>query len=382
MTLPHGEEITEHFGTHWLHLAGQLPPHQQRVLNGPRTEQQRLIELQLVLDSAILMGCDRFLQCGERGITVVKEDGSRFWFVAFADVDAALPGLPADAHETLDMARQVYDPASEAVVALLMPERRVRLLYVSRDGIRGQIYQRAAVSIPSPAQSPAERAADRPAPERVSRGRARPGGREGPPPTKIGGPGLIGEATVTANGYLIRVAHPERGLIGKVTLTQIDPEHMRVDAAVTGHEDDPTTSERQALLMSVVTALEQGFAAVRHDRAAARSVIASVLIRGVVAPDVPRRIGSQALPCERCGQPAFFLVFAEEDALTLDDYGRMMFELARGYGVPAWVVRAGPEGFVRAEARQFYPTRGDVVLMTSEELDDLIEATFAAHGCS
>lgn len=379
MTLPRGEEITEHFGAHWLQLASRLPAHQQRVLNGPRTEQQRLIELQLVLDTAILVGSGRFLQCGERGVTVVKEDGSRFWFVAFADMGAALPGLPADAHEMLDMARQVYDPVTEAVVALLLPEQRVRLLYLAHDGIRGQIYQRGGRSAPPSARGPGKRATERPSAERGSRARATSARRSEPPPTKVGAPKLIGDATVTPTGYLIRVAHPERGLLGQITLTQINPEHMLVETSVSGHADDPTTAERRELLLPAMTALQQSFAAVRGDRAAARSIINSVLTRGAVPADIPRRVAWQALPCTRCGRPAFFLAFAEDNDLMLDDYGRILFELMRDHGVPAWVVRGSPAGFGPTEARQLYPARGPVLRVTMDSLDAIVGAACEGH---
>ena len=385
MSLPRGEEITDHIRAHWLQLASALPSHQQRVLNGPRTDQQRLMELQMVLDSAILASRDRFLQRGDRGVIVGSEDGSHFWFLAFANVEAALPGLPADARETLDMARQVYNPSDEAVVALLLPERRVRLLYLARDGMRGQVYQRASNPMaPTPAR-PAEREAPSQAPaERISRGRPRPG-RGAPPPTgapaAAPAPGLIGHATTTEKGYLIRVRHPERGLLGQVSLTQIDPEHMLVEAVVAGHEDDPTTADRRALLDPVVEALKRGFASVKTDRATAQAHIAAVLTGGVIPPDIPRQIPAQAIPCPHCEQPAFFLIFGEDSELTLDDYGRMMFEPIRGYGVPAWVVRAGPEGFGLTEARQLHPNRGPVVMITSVDLDAMIQAEFAAHQC-
>lgn len=307
MSLPRGQEITELVGEHVRRLQARLPVPQRRLLDGPLTDEQRLLQLQLVLDGARLAARDIFLSRGARGLVVAAEEGVHFWLVPFVEVNLALPGLPADAHEVLGMMHQAYNPRDEAVVALLLSERRVRLLYMARDGLRGEIYQRAAPP-PRPQATP-------------------------------GRSGLIGDATVTPTGYLIRVAHPERGLLGQIILTQLDPEHMLVETSVSGHVDDPTTVERRELLLPAMTALQQSFAAVRGDRAAARSIIGSVLTRGAVPADVPRRVAWQALPCNRCGRPALFLAFAEDADLTLDDYGRILFELMRDHGVPAWVVR-------------------------------------------
>ncbi|NTU78338.1 MAG: hypothetical protein HGA45_02865 [Chloroflexales bacterium] len=45
MTLPQGMEITDLIQAHWNLLALQLPPAQQALLRGPRTEAQGLSDL-------------------------------------------------------------------------------------------------------------------------------------------------------------------------------------------------------------------------------------------------------------------------------------------------------------------------------------------------
>lgn len=345
MSISHGIEITSLIQAHWNLRALRLTPAQQAALRGPRNDDQRLIELDLTLQSAAAVGQHLFHVGYDRGVIVIDEDGAHGWLVAFAQVPAALPGLPDAALETLDMARQIYSPADEAVVAMLMPERRVRLLYLARDGMRGQVYTRA-----------------------------RPRATAQSAPT-----GLIGQATVSADGYVIQVRDPELGLVGRAALHTVDAEHMRLEGAVAGHPDDPMTMRRQALLEPVLAALERGLATVGRDREAARALVDGLLTPGRVRADVPLQVATRLAPCTFCAAPVAFLIFAEASDLTLGDYARMMYEVTRRHGLPAWVLRSGPVALGPAEGREVFPTWGAITQVTPDALARSIDALSAAH---
>ena len=75
-------------------FALQLPPAQQAILRGPRTEARRLLELQIVLDSASAAAQGLAGRGQGQGVVVVSQDGSRFWYVPFADMPRLCRACP------------------------------------------------------------------------------------------------------------------------------------------------------------------------------------------------------------------------------------------------------------------------------------------------
>ncbi len=194
MTVSHGMEITSLIQAHWNLRALRLTPAQQAALRGPRNDAQRLIALDVTLQSAAAVGQHLFRVGYDRGVIVIDEEGAHGWLVAFAQVPAALPGMPDEALALLDIARQVYLPADEAVVTLLMPERRVRLLYLARDGMRGQVY--------TCGQAQGDRTIGTHGPDRAGDGQRRrlrdPGARPGAGAGRAGGAAYGGRGTHAA----------------------------------------------------------------------------------------------------------------------------------------------------------------------------------------
>ncbi len=121
----------------------QLPFQQRTTLFGPRTDAQRLLELELVF--APVQNATKELRGrgGWPGIVLMSLDGQRFWYLPFSLLPSVVVGLPADALEVLALVEQICAQTDEAAVALLLPNNKIKLLYLSDDGMRGQTYTRA-----------------------------------------------------------------------------------------------------------------------------------------------------------------------------------------------------------------------------------------------
>ncbi len=121
----------------------QLPSQQRTTLFGPRTDAQRLLELELVF-AAVQYATKELRGRGSwPGIVLISLDGQRFWYLPFSLFPSAVTGLPADALEVLTLVEQICAQTDEAAVALLLPDNKIKLLYLSDEGMRGQTYTRA-----------------------------------------------------------------------------------------------------------------------------------------------------------------------------------------------------------------------------------------------
>ena len=58
----------------------------------------------------------------------------------FSLLPSVVVGLPADALEVLALVEQICAQTDEAAVALLLPNNKIKLLYLSDEGMRGQTY--------------------------------------------------------------------------------------------------------------------------------------------------------------------------------------------------------------------------------------------------
>ncbi len=121
----------------------QLPSQQRPTLFGPRTDAQRLSELELVF--AAVQHATKALRARSawHDIGLISLDGQRFWYLPLSLFPAIVTGLPADALETLTLVEQICAQTDEAAVALLLPNNMIKLLYLSDEGMRGQTYVRA-----------------------------------------------------------------------------------------------------------------------------------------------------------------------------------------------------------------------------------------------
>ena len=135
-------EITEVIRAEMQLRIHQLPLQRRTTFFGPRTDTQRVIELELVF-AAVQHATQEFRGRGQwHGIVLISLDGQRFWYLPFSLLPTIVTGLPADALETLALVEQICAQTDESAVALLLPNHRIKLLYLSNDGMRSQTYTR------------------------------------------------------------------------------------------------------------------------------------------------------------------------------------------------------------------------------------------------
>ncbi len=121
----------------------QLPPERRTTFFGPRTDAQRLIELELVFASVQHATKELRARGYWHGIVLISLDGQQFWYLPFSLFPSIVTGLPAAALETLALVEQICAQTDEAAVALLLPNNKIKLLYLSDEGMRGQTYARS-----------------------------------------------------------------------------------------------------------------------------------------------------------------------------------------------------------------------------------------------
>ena len=136
-------EITEVIRAEMNVRIHQLSPQRRTTFFGPRTEAQRLIELELVFASAKNATKELRARGSWHGIILISQDGQRFWYLPFNVFPTIVQGLPADALEVLSLVEQICAQTDEAAVALLLPNKMIKLLYMSDDGMRGQTHARS-----------------------------------------------------------------------------------------------------------------------------------------------------------------------------------------------------------------------------------------------
>ncbi|HSH81021.1 MAG TPA: hypothetical protein VLA19_21010 [Herpetosiphonaceae bacterium] len=120
----------------------QLPSPQRTTMFGPRTDAQSLIELELVFAAVQHTTKELHARGSWHGIVLISLDGQRFWYLPFSLFPSMVPGLPADALEVLALVEQICAQTDEAAVALLLPDNKIKLLYLDDEGMRGQTYTR------------------------------------------------------------------------------------------------------------------------------------------------------------------------------------------------------------------------------------------------
>jgi hypothetical protein len=106
----------------------QLSPQRGTTFFGPRTEAQRLIELELAFASVKSATKELRARGYWHGIILISLDGQQFWYLPFSLFLSVVSGLPADALETLSLVEQICAQTDEAAVALLLPNNKVELL--------------------------------------------------------------------------------------------------------------------------------------------------------------------------------------------------------------------------------------------------------------
>ena len=121
----------------------QLPPERRTTLFGLRTDAQRLIELEVVFASIQHATKELRARGSWHGIVLINLDGQRFWYLPFNLFPSIVSGMPTDAMETLSLVEQICAQTDEAAVALLLPNNKIKLMYLSDAGMRGQTYARS-----------------------------------------------------------------------------------------------------------------------------------------------------------------------------------------------------------------------------------------------
>ena len=179
--------------------------------------------------------------------------------------------------------------------------------------------------------------------------------------------------------YVFR--HVELGDLGRIVVQGLPNGHCHLSSEVAGDPDDPMTAVRKEMFAPLS----------EQVTSAMEAMLGKGSLDESTSPSSPRNptevVESKLIPCERCGNNAALLIFAD-DATTpgdLEDYARKMYHKYKELDVPTWII--GPPAGELAESRtptqvmKVWPSREDIVTITADEFNAELDALLGKH-CS
>ncbi len=112
----------------------QLPPERRTTFFGPRTDAQRLIELELVFASVQHATKELRARGYWHGIVLISLDGQQFWYLPFSLFPSIVTGLPAAALETLALCRANLRPNGRGSRRAAAPQQQNQAPVSERRG--------------------------------------------------------------------------------------------------------------------------------------------------------------------------------------------------------------------------------------------------------
>ena len=99
-----------------------------------------MIELELVVAAIQHATKELHARSSPHGIILIRLDSQRFWYRPFSLLPSIATGLPAEALEVLALVEHIRVQTDEASVALLLPDNKLKPLYLGAEGRSGQTY--------------------------------------------------------------------------------------------------------------------------------------------------------------------------------------------------------------------------------------------------
>jgi hypothetical protein len=167
--------------------------------------------------------------------------------------------------------------------------------------------------------------------------------------------------------------HPELGNFGRMFISPNGNE-SQFNFEVTGEEDDPLTEKKKTLLVPMSnTILKQ-----------MQDVLGKG--KGTVKPSTlspqAQTIKAEHITCNKCDTLVALIVYAEEATTEaeLTDHATIFFKKAKELNVPTWVIGKEEMSDIILDdeyvpvflALKMWPVRGEVRLMPSTEMDDIL----------
>ena len=179
--------------------------------------------------------------------------------------------------------------------------------------------------------------------------------------------------------YIFR--HVELGDLGRIVLQGLPNGHCQIFSEVADDPDDPMTTIRKEMFTPLSVQVTNAMEALLGEGS----------LGGAIPPSSPGSntevVESKLIPCERCGDNAALLIFAN-DATTpgdFEDYARKMYHKYKELDVPTWII--GPPVGELAESRtptqvmKVWPSRDCIVTTTADEFNAELDALLDKH-CS
>lgn len=191
-------------------------------------------------------------------------------------------------------------------------------------------------------------------------------------------PGVSFQKQQLADCWAYVFRHQTLGELGRIVLKGLPNGHCHVSSEAAGDPDDPMTQQRK----DIFAPLSEQITGVLEN------TLGPGDLGGHTAPVSPKPLQEivqcEYTPCERCGETAALLIFANDatDPGRFEDYARKMYHEYKRLDVPTWIIGPplGVAGFqTPSNILQVWPTREPIRRSTPKEFNADLDALLERH---
>jgi hypothetical protein len=171
------------------------------------------------------------------------------------------------------------------------------------------------------------------------------------------------------SGWAYVFRHTQLGNLGRIVLSGRPDGRTHVTCEVAGDPRDPMTEKRAAIFKPL------GLQIARQLDIATGGTGADQWVDPPPHPaELPQRVATELIQCERCGANVALLIFAEHatDLGGLEDEARLMYPKVVELNVPTWVIgppiESPPSPESPADILKIWPAREPVYQLRPDQL--------------
>ena len=184
-----------------------------------------------------------------------------------------------------------------------------------------------------------------------------------------------------AGGMIYQFRHKSLGELGRLVLQDRADGQCQITSEVIGDPDDPMTKKRSKLFRPISEQLTAALDTAVGGKAG-RPIDVPAQVKTPTAP--MERIPSTQIPCDRCGQVAAHLIFADyaREVGELEDCARKMYRIYKKVNVPTWVIGAPlgmPSDHTPALTLKVWPDRQQAQPISPADFNTALDELLAQH---
>lgn len=198
-------------------------------------------------------------------------------------------------------------------------------------------------------------------------------------------PEVTVQSQILNDGKVYQFRHKTLGLLGRILLRDSPGGQCHISSEIAGDPNDPISDKRAAIFQplsdQLVTALETALGIANKRKGPAWT---GAPAKAVPVPSPPELVKSEQIPCERCGEIAAHLIFANNarNVGELEDYARKMYAIYQKVNAPTWIIGAPqdiPSDVTPALTMKVWPKRQAAKRLSPNAFNSKLDELLAKH---